>query len=511
MAGPLTWRNVDVPQLSTRDLQQSGEGITNGFDRLAAHFSQRDERLNEQALGEWQGRAAAAQSPEEFAALRAELVNAGSRVNRGKAGAAINEGHAGWQGREAGRYELLGHEGQLLHGQDLMQGLGQSTQGNFSEADAHFARMQGTDAGRYFAGMNAKDIGGSYGTGTTHNLTRSQQAETASDNRARQANARAQTANSAKQLSLAQGRENREAADWNRLEATRKREEEAADYSRTFTPNYVQKRDPNKVGTTAEAELTYLQKTPAFQRLSPERQKAVEADLGKAYGTRFGLTEEDTEKRTPEGANILRAQAEAARQIDRNRTESYRADETYHMRRVGEENKAKWENLGEPELIKTAKERGVPFAEKFVKDELAAGSSPVAIMSSMQVKYGKGDGFIEALTSSPANFILPYAGANVPYRMLMGGRDELQTANANLRNYSDLTYQERISEFEDEQAPYTEASRKLETLNRRAEILQATGDGNSPVIAKELEGIREQMRKHIETQKEKARVKASNR
>lgn len=105
----LTWREVQAPQLSTRDLALAGQTMVSGFDRLGQVLANRAESLRKKATGQAVAQAYMAQDPAAIAQLRAQgLDGLDPRVDPLVYAQALSTAESQLMERQRANEELLG-------------------------------------------------------------------------------------------------------------------------------------------------------------------------------------------------------------------------------------------------------------------------------------------------------------------------------------------------------------------------------------------------------------------
>lgn len=101
----LTWRNIEAPNLSTRDIALAGQTMVQGFDRLAQTLTQRELNLRQAATDKAIAERLALQDPNQMGAL--DLTKLGGRVDVRAVAEADNAHRLGLMQRAEAQENLL--------------------------------------------------------------------------------------------------------------------------------------------------------------------------------------------------------------------------------------------------------------------------------------------------------------------------------------------------------------------------------------------------------------------
>lgn len=201
----LTWRNVDAPQGSIRDLALAGQQITGAFDRFGQMLADRETRLRKDATDAQVAQAYMAGTPEEIAAIRARgLEGLDRRVDRAAYARALGEAENDIVTRSVNREELLGLQANAQMGDEQAHYLSLLGQGDRAGAAAYAAEQArlNPDMWSRVAYGTQKEGETVFDNYDTRRMTGERDAETARSNRADEANARTQTAIQGQRLAL---------------------------------------------------------------------------------------------------------------------------------------------------------------------------------------------------------------------------------------------------------------------------------------------------------------------
>lgn len=319
----LTWRNVDAPQGSIRDLALAGQQITGAFDRFGQMLADRETRLRKEATDAQVAQAYMAGTPEEIAALRARgLEGLDRRVDRATYAQTLGAVENQLLERTKVREEVANLQAFAQMGDEQAHYVSLLGQGRRDEANAFAAQMaeQNPDMWGRVAYDTAKEGETIHDKFDNRRMTGERDAETARKNRADEANARRQTAIQAQRLALEQ-------QSVNLQEQQRKEALEAATFGRDMA------RNPDMDRATAMKW--------AAENLGPTQQAQFESSFDSYLKTYAGLSADQQDQVTAANAPLVqakdalagqRAAAVAANRVNRpdiDAVERYRSDPSY--------------------------------------------------------------------------------------------------------------------------------------------------------------------------------------
>ena len=261
----ITWRNIDAPHLSTRDLSLAGGQITDAFDRLGQQLFQREASLREQATDAALADVHMAATPEEIAALRARgLDHLDPRVNRLAVAQGLGQVEGQIMDRRVKQNDLTRFDAEQWAGRfapELLTAAGRLDDQGYA---ATMARMQADPRFQDYAFAAQDMIHDSQnlrGDADTRRMTGERDAEDARANRAREANDAARLRLQSEQYRL--DRESRAAQD--------RGYEAAFDFATRY-----------RLDSTESAEAKLVEDAD-FRALPPDVKRAIQSNFRSAH------------------------------------------------------------------------------------------------------------------------------------------------------------------------------------------------------------------------------------
>lgn len=382
----LTWREVQAPNLSTRDMALASNQIGQSFDRLGELLIRREDNLRKDATDTAAtGVLLARNEKEAQAAAAAAMADPNKRINRREIAELLNPTIAALQQREEAGDRLLGIRAHNLYGQYMPELQAAQFAANGERLAALRAQVgDSPEALRWLA--DSSDEGwAAWNAGDTSRHKAADRTTTERGQDLSHAGVMAQVGVARQRLAL----ERQEAEERRRKEADKDR---LTTDSERIARNFVSKIKPGEYATAEDAKVV-LARAMQGRKIPTELSDAILNGVTGQFNARFGLTGDEQSDLGALPGTAGRTDAMVAQAAIRDR--AFRANPGLAIQqRVSEMGEDYIKELTLPGVAAKLKKAGLGGqADAYVEQALGSGASLAELDAMADVSPIRGPGF----------------------------------------------------------------------------------------------------------------------